>query len=623
MKSIFPAIYALAIFFCSPASLLGQESLLIKTIRGNSKIIYSVAFSPDGKSVVSSGVDNTLKVWRLEDGAYITTLRGHRSAVNSVVFSPDGKSLASASEDSTIKIWNSGTGACVTTLKGHRDSVLSVVFFPDGKRLASGSADGMINLWRIGSTRPYKTFNNRSGYIYSVSVSSGGKSVASASMDTVIKIWNVERGDSKITLDGHNKAVNAVAFSPDGDYLVSGSDDGLVKIWRAKDGLCLKTFSANRQQVHSVAYSPDGAYVFSSGGGGTVNGWPAAGNGAGRTFKGHRGDVKSVVVAADGKYLASGSFDKTIKIWLTPWEADRREKEIQSLKEEEAAKDRNYAVHYAAGLQLLAAPSIENLEKAVVEFTEALSQRRNADCEAKLKETVRTMNSMKLEAFKAQNERQRLTKQAVTLGLGSFIILGVTITATRALSRIKKKMRFVKTLPDEIKRAAATGDYTDAFKLYTEYKAAGGKTRKLPQEDLLRLYHGMGALNDLPKEDVPYDFLLAYAVKFGNAGNFRTALGMFRSGRLLDEFKKTAEFDAFAEIYEKAGRPENLLMFKLRPDTYSNLAEAFFRAGNYDCCKKIHGYKKQFHSSKVSRRDNELLSLSEKAGTTGNAALPS
>ncbi|MEH2233730.1 MAG: hypothetical protein V7K71_29520, partial [Nostoc sp.] len=84
-------------------------------------------------------------------GKEITTLSGHSASVYSVVFSPDGKTLASASADNTIKLWNRDMGKeiSISTLSGHSNSVTSFVFSPDGKTLASASRYSTIKLWNL------------------------------------------------------------------------------------------------------------------------------------------------------------------------------------------------------------------------------------------------------------------------------------------------------------------------------------------------------------------------------------------------------------------------------------------------------------------------------------------
>jgi WD40 repeat protein len=119
----------------------GQE-----TLKGHTDTVSSVAFSPDGKRLLS-GSFQTVKVWDAQTGQKTLTLKGHTLGVKSVAFSPDGKRLASASEDKTVKVWDAQTGQEILTLKGHTHFVNSVALSPDGKRLASASVDKTVKVW--------------------------------------------------------------------------------------------------------------------------------------------------------------------------------------------------------------------------------------------------------------------------------------------------------------------------------------------------------------------------------------------------------------------------------------------------------------------------------------------
>jgi WD40 repeat protein len=97
------------------------------TFEGHSQYVTSVSFSPDGASIVSGSLDNTVKVWSVESGECVTTFEGHSDAVTSVSFSPDGASIVSGSWDKTVKVWSVESGECVFS-GGHLDESWRAVF---------------------------------------------------------------------------------------------------------------------------------------------------------------------------------------------------------------------------------------------------------------------------------------------------------------------------------------------------------------------------------------------------------------------------------------------------------------------------------------------------------------
>ena len=165
------------------------------SLKGHTSSVRSVAYSPDGKRIVSGSYDKTVKVWDAATGQDLLSLKGHTGGVSSVAYSPDGKRIVSGSYDKTVKVWDAATGQELLSLKGHMHSVASVAYSPDGKRIVSGS------------------------------------------QDKTVKVWDAATGQDLLFLKGHTEVVYSVAYSPDGKRIVSGSHDNTVKVWDAPTGL--------------------------------------------------------------------------------------------------------------------------------------------------------------------------------------------------------------------------------------------------------------------------------------------------------------------------------------------------------------------------------------------------
>jgi WD40 repeat protein len=234
---------------------------IVRTFQGHANKVMSIAFSPDGKRLVSGSADRTARIWDVATGECEHVLEGHTEAVYGVVFSPDGRRLATASYDTTGRIWSVETGKLEAELKGHAKEVGCVAWSPDGQVIATGSMDQTIRIWSPDG-KYVRSIDGLGNSVLSLTFAADSR-VLLATWGGFIKIagtalLDVATGNERVRFAEHTDSVFSGALSPDGSLAATtGGDDNETYIWKTADASLMQRLTSKGRTVWSTGWTSD------------------------------------------------------------------------------------------------------------------------------------------------------------------------------------------------------------------------------------------------------------------------------------------------------------------------------------------------------------------------------
>jgi hypothetical protein len=161
----------------------------VRCIKIEGGTVYSLALSPDGKTIATAGRDG-LHLWELATGAELPREEMSRSSCVAVAFSPDGKLVASG-DSTSVKLWEFATGKEVRTLEGYKGELSFLLFSSDGRTLYTSSYDRYVRLWEVRTARLIHEAEGHAGWVWGLALSPDEKTLASCSVDTKLLTWDL------------------------------------------------------------------------------------------------------------------------------------------------------------------------------------------------------------------------------------------------------------------------------------------------------------------------------------------------------------------------------------------------------------------------------------------------
>jgi WD40 repeat protein len=289
----------------------------LAVLRGHEDEIYCLAFSSDGKKLISGAKDGSVRLWQVPPVQREPALRVLREPSGYFIISPNSQHAVTLAADYVL--WDLNTGAKLATLSALRGYQAGYDFSANGRQLLAGGRNGKVRIWdfdrnalsefdaggsedvvgvrRLGTTNCFSTVH--------------GISTARTFSATRIKIWDFEKKQLIEEIELSGPGVTTSAVSPQGNP-ATGHQDGSVTIWSSGR----TNFPAHRRMIVGVAFTPDGRVLATAGEEGTAKLWDVATLREIVTLKGHLRSVHGLDISPDGRRLATaGGGAESVKLW--------------------------------------------------------------------------------------------------------------------------------------------------------------------------------------------------------------------------------------------------------------------------------------------------------------------
>ena len=285
-------------------------------------------------------VATSIGIWLYDahTGSEIARLNEKPRDIRTIAFSSDGKKLISADSEGEVQIWDISATNLLSTFQGSRKITNAVSAVSDDRIKLANKQHGNIRLWEFGGETPQPIvtdIKSDSGFDYStvMALSPNATLLATAMWEADeshrIRVWDANTGNFLFVLEGHTGRIQTLAFSPDGKTLASGDARQRIRLWNMDTGNLSVTLKVPTGSFHALAFSPNGKLLASGRSDGSIQLWNASTEKQGKlsvlsayvptlTLKAHKSRVSTIAFASDGKTLITANlFDKNIRAWDT------------------------------------------------------------------------------------------------------------------------------------------------------------------------------------------------------------------------------------------------------------------------------------------------------------------
>ncbi|MDX2259376.1 MAG: protein kinase [Hyphomicrobiaceae bacterium] len=290
---------------------------LMREIAAHDGAIHAVAYSPDGRFVVTAGADATLKIWDSSLAGAARVVPMNHGAARTIAVA--GQTIATGHADGYVSLWDLATGVKLADFQRNEASIWAVAATAVPGRFLAASHDWKVTLWdRASPGDPVHVFSGHDSAVQAVAAGRGPL-MASGGADRQVKVWNLETLDTVRTYARLADFVTAVALTDDGRLAAAGLLNGEVGVFSANSRRVQRRLRGHKGRINTVAFvaAADAAtpVLVSGSADGTIRVWNLRRGTTLRTFASHQGSVTALSVSADGRRLVTAGDDGRLRVW--------------------------------------------------------------------------------------------------------------------------------------------------------------------------------------------------------------------------------------------------------------------------------------------------------------------
>jgi len=218
--------------------------------------INVLSFAPSGELLVGGcGYAHTIQIWSYKGGEPIAVLHGHSDQVSSLAFSHDGRFLLSGGLNGHLLLIDMVNLSVVREIHVGLGAIRGIAFITDDMIVIS-CGSGTISTWSVQLSKEVERRIIEGASVGALAVCAAQGRLALGCGDGTIRLWSLPNQAQVAHLIGHEGSVNSIQFNHDGSIIASGGSDEAVRLWNAEDGSAIGTLGPLEDAVQSVSFHP-------------------------------------------------------------------------------------------------------------------------------------------------------------------------------------------------------------------------------------------------------------------------------------------------------------------------------------------------------------------------------